>query len=217
MDFYIKYSDSEMLRLPVTPSNFTIQAGNNTQNITVTNIGEVSLWGPEKLRSISIQGFFPYRYHSSYCSYKGFPKPWDCVATINKWRNSGKPVRLLIIDRKKDVDINIEMLIETIDTSMKDASGDVYFTLAFREYRRIQAEQIKGSQNVTTTRPTPPSVPSTPSSGQRTHKVGKGDSLWSIAKKYYGDGSKYPNIYNANKDKIKDPNLIHIGWVLVIP
>lgn len=51
----------------------------------------------------------------------------------------------------------------------------------------------------------------------RTHKVKKGDTLWALAKKYYGAGAKYPTIYNANKDKIKNPNLIQIGWVLKIP
>lgn len=51
----------------------------------------------------------------------------------------------------------------------------------------------------------------------RTHKVKRGDTLWAIAKKYYGSGAKYPTIYNANKDKIKNPNLIQIGWVLKIP
>lgn len=51
----------------------------------------------------------------------------------------------------------------------------------------------------------------------RTHKVKKGDTLWALAKKYYGSGAKYPTIYNANKDKIKNPNLIQIGWVLKIP
>ena len=219
MDFYIKFSDSEILRLPVVPSDFTIQAGNLTQNVTVTNIGELSLFGPEKLRSISIQCFFPYTYRASYCAYRGFPKPWDCVEKINKWRNSGKPIRLLIIDRSKEVDINIEMLIETFDTSMRDASGDVYYTIAFREYKRVYIEKLKGDTQMFNRRPAPPTAPSTSSTSStaQTYTVVSGDCLWNIAKKYYGDGSKYPTIYNANKDKIKDPNLIYPGQVLIIP
>ena len=35
--------------------------------------------------------------------------------------------------------------------------------------------------------------------------------------KYYGNGAKYPTIYNANKDKIKNPNLIYVGQVFTIP
>lgn len=51
----------------------------------------------------------------------------------------------------------------------------------------------------------------------RYYTVREGDCLWSIAKSYYGDGSKYMKIYNANKDKIKNPDLIMDGWKLVIP
>ena len=51
----------------------------------------------------------------------------------------------------------------------------------------------------------------------RTHTVKRGDTLWALAAKYYGSGAKYPTIYEANKDKIKNPNIIQVGWVLVIP
>jgi len=50
------------------------------------------------------------------------------------------------------------------------------------------------------------------------HKVGPGDSLSSISKKYYGSAYHYPLIYEANKDVIgDDPNLIIDGTVLKIP
>lgn len=44
-----------------------------------------------------------------------------------------------------------------------------------------------------------------------------GDCLWNIAKKYYGNGRKWKKIYNANKDKISDPNIIYPKQKLVIP
>ena len=52
---------------------------------------------------------------------------------------------------------------------------------------------------------------------QKTYTVVKGDCLYSIATHFYGKGSKYTLIYNANKDKIKDPSHIYAGQVLVIP
>ena len=54
-------------------------------------------------------------------------------------------------------------------------------------------------------------------SKQTTYVVVKGDTLWAIAKKYYGSGNQYNKIYNANRDKIKNPNLIYPGQKLVIP
>ena len=44
-----------------------------------------------------------------------------------------------------------------------------------------------------------------------------GDTLSKIAKTYYGDASLYKRIYEANKDKLKDPDTIVPGQVLVVP
>jgi LysM repeat protein len=50
----------------------------------------------------------------------------------------------------------------------------------------------------------------------RKYKVKRGDTLWKIAQKYYGNGAKYPTIVKANKI-IKSPNKINVGWNLTIP
>ena len=49
------------------------------------------------------------------------------------------------------------------------------------------------------------------------HEVKKGDTLWKIAVHYYGDGSLYGKIFEANKHILKDPNVIKIGQKLKIP
>lgn len=53
----------------------------------------------------------------------------------------------------------------------------------------------------------------------KTHRVKKGECLWYIAgyPEVYGDPLKWPLIYRANRDKIKDPNLIYPGQVFIIP
>ena len=51
----------------------------------------------------------------------------------------------------------------------------------------------------------------------KTYKVKEGDSLSKISKKVYGKASKWTTIYEANSDKIKDPNKLKTGIVLVIP
>lgn len=50
-----------------------------------------------------------------------------------------------------------------------------------------------------------------------THTVSRGDTLSAIAQHYYGKASLWPKIYDANRDKIKNPNLIYPGQVFVIP
>lgn len=49
------------------------------------------------------------------------------------------------------------------------------------------------------------------------HEVKKGESLSLIAKKYYGDPMKYKKIFEANTDKLENPDIIHPGQKLVIP
>ena len=50
-----------------------------------------------------------------------------------------------------------------------------------------------------------------------TYTVQKGDTLSKISKEYYGDANKYMKIFEANKDKLKDPDKIQPGQVLTIP
>ena len=49
------------------------------------------------------------------------------------------------------------------------------------------------------------------------HEVKKGESLSKIAKHYYDDLMKYKQIFDANRDQLKNPDLIEVGQVLRIP
>jgi len=53
--------------------------------------------------------------------------------------------------------------------------------------------------------------------GTEYYTVEKGDTLWGIASKFYGNGSKYKLIFEENKEVIKDPDLIFIGQKIRIP
>jgi len=49
------------------------------------------------------------------------------------------------------------------------------------------------------------------------HRVVKGDRLWSLADEYYSDSYLWPNIYNANTEKIRNPDILRLGIELLIP
>ena len=49
------------------------------------------------------------------------------------------------------------------------------------------------------------------------HEVKKGDTLWAVAERAYGDGSKYTVIFEANKPMLSDPDKIYPGQMLRIP
>ncbi|MEP3275217.1 MAG: LysM peptidoglycan-binding domain-containing protein [Stappiaceae bacterium] len=47
--------------------------------------------------------------------------------------------------------------------------------------------------------------------------IRKGDNLWTISRRLYGDGLRYTTIYQANKEQIRNPNLIFPGQVFMTP
>ena len=53
--------------------------------------------------------------------------------------------------------------------------------------------------------------------GQQVYKVKSGDTLSAIARDHLGRMSRWPEIWDLNKGRIADPNLIEIGWELVLP
>jgi nucleoid-associated protein YgaU len=55
------------------------------------------------------------------------------------------------------------------------------------------------------------------STGMRTHRVAKGETLSHIAQHYYGKASEYNRIFEANRDQLKDPDKIREGMELKIP
>ena len=68
------------------------------------------------------------------------------------------------------------------------------------------------------TAPSPaPTEPMVESRAERTYTVVQGDSLSKIAKREYGDANAWNRIYEANRDIIKNPDLIYPGQTLKIP
>jgi len=56
-----------------------------------------------------------------------------------------------------------------------------------------------------------------PATGTIKHTVKSGDTLYTLAEKYYGDGSLWQHIHDANKKVLPNPNRLEVGQKLVIP
>ena len=73
------------------------------------------------------------------------------------------------------------------------------------------------SELTVTTTPAQATASTGDTAASQTYTVVSGDSLSKIAKKFYGDANQWKKIFDANTDKIKNPDLIHPGQVLAIP
>ncbi len=63
----------------------------------------------------------------------------------------------------------------------------------------------------------PAAAPQAAAAPERTYEVKSGDTLSRIAKQFYGDAHEYSRIFEANRDKLSDPDKIRAGQILRIP
>jgi len=75
-----------------------------------------------------------------------------------------------------------------------------------------------GLDDITADFPVDPSLPQVQKVQQvQTYKVKAGDTLSKISKEFYGSANEYMKIFDANKDKLSDPDKIQVGQELKIP
>ncbi len=203
------------LQLPVNPEKITVKKSANNESVTITDLGEITIMRERSAVQISFSSIFPAHYFSG-CSVKKPFFPSIYIAAFSSWIIYKKPVRFTAAK------CGIVMYVTIESFTYSESGGDIgtyEYSLTLKEYRSTKARQINLNKNTkkasvskrTAARVSNKTVP-------KTYTVKSGDCLWNIAKKFYGDGSKYKKIYEANKKIIgSNPNLIKPGQVLTIP
>jgi len=164
------------------------------------------------LRKVPISSFFPNQKYN-FVQYNNFPTPYKCVKLIESWANN--PVQLTITG----TNINMQATIESFNYGEKDGTGDVYYTIEFKEYRKPKIVEEKKAtatkvSKTTTKIVTPQTTRSTKVVKSTTYTVKKGDTLWDISKRFTGSPSNWQAI--ANQNKITDTKRLQVGTKLVI-
>ena len=219
MEIYLG-TDNDKIRFPVVPPSIGVNRSNNIDAESVIKLGEVPIFNGTSLKTIEFTSFFPNQEYS-FCDYTGFMKPYEFSEKIQKWMYEGKPLRVIVTDSPT----NMQCLIQQFDTVEQDGTRDLYFTLNLLEYRPIEVPNLSNSNtssnsNNTQNTSRPNEVNTNSNNQQKTHKVVKGDTLYDIAKKHYGNGNLYPKIKEANKTKypsLAKNNIIQVKWELIIP
>ncbi|HNW59900.1 MAG TPA: peptidoglycan-binding protein LysM [bacterium] len=108
--------------------------------------------------------------------------------------------------------------ITNLQVKFDDGVVDLYgqaASQAVKEKAVLLAGNIKGVAKVNDVYLTAPAAP--PAEETTYYEVKSGDSLSKIAKSFYGNAMKYPVIFEANREVIKNPDLIYPGQKLRIP
>lgn len=201
--------------IPVLPEKLKVTSPGNNDTATVLVLDDVLILRKKGLRTVAWDSFFPVN-DAPFVTGR-ITDPVEIVKAIQKARDSLDPVRFLITGT--DLDINVRMGVETFDYEERAGElGDFYYSIKLSEWKDYSPRRI-----VLPPEPAKPAQAKEPERTgeppkQKTYTVKAGDCLWNIAKKFYGKGSDYTKIYNANKGTIgSNPNLIYPGQVFTIP
>lgn len=213
---YFRYNGKKY-KLPANPEEIKRSRKLNVEKYQVLGEGQVSIPTHCGLEEISFEAEFPSQgYHYVEAGAKADADYYEKM--FRKAQRNMKPVRFIASNDISD-DISMMVLVEKVDAVEKAGEeGDKYISLTLLQYKapgkryvavQTPAAVVKQEENAEEAQN--PAV-----TENKTHTVQPGDTLWGLAKKYYGNGALYPKIASANPG-IKNPNLIYDGQVLSIP
>ncbi|MGN1319378.1 MAG: LysM peptidoglycan-binding domain-containing protein [Lachnospirales bacterium] len=201
--------------LPISPNKVTITTGSQNRTYTLIDGEEINIPECQKLRIITFEALIPYQNYPFANYVYDYIDGDTYLEKIEALKKDNKVFQFVITrlrGQKTYHFTDIRAIIEEIKVIEESSNGfDLKIQLTLKEYREYGAKFLTNN-NISTIRQqdNAPTV-------KGDYSVILGDSLWKIAKKYYGDGSKWKNIYEANKSIILDPNKLSVGMNLTIP
>jgi len=215
--------------LPVTPKDVKIKINGKNKKVTLINEGEVNILKKPGLTDVELECLLPNVRYPFAVYNSGFQKASYFLDYFEELKVSQKPFQFIITrafpNGRALYDTNIKVALEDYQIiESADEGFDVKVKINLRQWKeygsKTIAMQIEEKKVVSAAPVNPRPAETSPAPPQpTTYTVVKGDCLWAIAQKFYGNGSLYPKIYDANSDVFKgrSPNLIYPGDVLVIP
>jgi LysM repeat protein len=226
MNIYITDLETgEILKFPMLPVSVGISAGTSFYSYQIINTGEVKIPHGENLLTFSWNGILPGELRKNDTYVKTWLSPQEIQSVWKNYRAKKKKLRLLITETP----INYNVYLDNFSVAYSGGFGDFNYSINF-----VQAKDLKvypsgsGGESSSTAdtvenkplgdeRPEPPPA--------KTYTVVNGDSMWAIAQKMMGDGSRYDDLYKANQtmldgwttDSRHTKYMIYPGQILTIP
>lgn len=201
-----------------TPAKLTVKIKGKNKTLTLLNEGEINFLRTPGLSEIVLP--------VTLSMLTGSRSPSYYMGVLERLKTSKGTTQFILVRRSPDgrrlFDTNMTVSVEDYNITEDAKEGlDVSVDINLKQWRdygtkTVTVEEPKAESTTPTVTVEKERDASTAPTA-KTYTVKAGDSLWAIAAKYYGNGADYNKIFNANTDKISNPNLIYVGQVLTIP
>ncbi len=184
--------EDEKFTLPVTPWEYTVTSGQMNKVISITQVGEALVFSNPKLRTLRFSCFFPSLDHEYPFVVGDEKEPSACIELLTKWKESKKPVRVVISDSP----VNMSMAIMNLEYSERDGTRDVYYSLELTEYKELTIKNANENKQIQET--TGLKERQSDKAQATEAKVYKGSDVLDAAKRAYGQYSKWRKVVQGN-------------------
>ncbi len=184
--------EDEKFTLPVTPWEYTVTSGQMNKVISITQVGEALVFSNPKLRTLRFSCFFPSLDHEYPFIVGDEKEPSACIELLTKWKESKKPVRVVISDSP----VNMSMAIMNLEYSERDGTRDVYYSLELTEYKELTIKNANENKQIQET--TGLKERQSDKAQATEAKVYKGSDVLDAAKRAYGQYSKWRKVVQGN-------------------
>ena len=201
-----------------TPAKLTVKIKSKNKTLILLNEGEINFLRTPGLSEIVLPLTLP--------MLTGSRSPDYYLGVLERLKTSKAPTQFILVrvspDGRALYDTNMRVSVEDYNIVEDAKEGlDVSVDVNLKQWRSYGTKTVKVEQPAENTQMQTVSVEkerdASTAPTAKTYTVKAGDTLWALAAKYYGSGAQYTKIYNANTDKISNPNLIYVGQVLTIP
>lgn len=213
--------------LPVPPEKLELKINNQNKTYNLMNYSEINVLKSAGLSSIEFDILLPNAKYPFAMYENEFKNAKYYLEVLENLKVNKSAFQFIVIRKFPNGDdifnTNIKVSLEEYTiTDSADEGFDIKVKVKLKQYREYSTKTIKVTikqykEPVKKRTVTTNNTKKTSKKNGQNYKVKSGDCLWNIAKKFYGSGSQYTKIYNANKDKIKNPNLIYPNQILWIP
>lgn len=214
---YEVYIDDMLL--PIPPQKIPIKYPGQNETATLINGEEINITRPPGLAEISVDVVLPQMDYPCAMWDGSVEDAEEFISRLQDLKESGDAFEFIVI--RDSFDTNMDVTLEDYKVSDDVKEGlDLVVSITMKEARHYGTKIMNFTiieDQATPTAETPKENRPAEQTQAKTYTVKSGDCLWNIAKKQLGDGSRWKEIHDLNRDKISNPNLIHPGLVLVMP
>ena len=205
------------VRMPVTPTKINVRYRGRNERVSLMNGGEMTQIRHGEHPQISFSLCLPRRMYPFARYQMGFIEPERFLDHFLRLRSERRPFRFICSRQSPGgrllADTNLRVTLESLDVTESAEDGDdVTVHMVLREFREFVTGRIDEASMIGRPARERDELPF-----ERTHTVVRGDNLWNLARKFLGSGPRYREIFELNRDQIRNPNLIFPGQVLRLP